>query len=203
MVIVGLTGGIASGKSTISNMIRKYNIPVIDADIIAREIVMKGSPVLNRIISEFGDDVLNHDGTLNRKRLADIVFSDKEKLKKLNMITHPVIKAEIIKQIEALRERNTSCCVIDVPLLIEGGFTDIVDYVVLIYVDDKTQLQRLMDRDRLSKGEAKKRISSQMKFSEKKKYADFIIDNSGSIEDTRREVDRVIKGICSMEGLNV
>lgn len=199
MRIIGLTGGIGSGKSTVSDMFKEYGIPVIDADEISRDIVKKGSNVLFQIENEFGREVLNDDDTLNRKKLASIVFSNKDKLEKLNEITHPVIRREILSRIEKLRSKGYLACVVDAALLIEAGFYTIADIVVLVYADKETQLQRIIKRDNITLEEAENRIESQMPFEKKKLYADLIIDNSGDIEYTKQQLNKILEREVFME----
>lgn len=199
MRVIGLTGGIASGKSTISKMIKEIGIPIIDADEISREIVSKDSLVLKRIAKEFGEDVLNEDGTLNRKKLSNIVFRESTLLKKLNLITHPAIKNKIKEKIEEYKKSGIKCCVIDAALLIEAGFLDITDLCLLVYVDKDVQLKRLMDRDNITYEAALRIIESQMNLDEKKKYADYLIDNNKEIEFTRQQLNNIIKEIACLE----
>ncbi|SKA99913.1 dephospho-CoA kinase [Caloramator quimbayensis] len=199
MKIIGLTGGIASGKSFVSDILKEEGIIVIDADIISREIVFKGSEALKDIEQNFGKEVLNNDGTLNRKRLGSLVFSDKNKLETLNKIMHPKIIDEIKKRIETVRMQGVNLCVIDAPLLIETGLYHIVDIVLLVYVNREVQIKRLIKRDNISFEEAEKRISSQMSFEEKKKYSDYIIDNNGSRENTKKQIHDILEEIISME----
>jgi len=202
MFVLGLTGGIASGKSSISAMLKEMGFPIVDADEIARRVVEKGSPVLERIKEEFGEGVLNADGTLNRKALGQLVFNSSKKLELLNSITHPAIIEEIRRDIDALSAKGERLCVLDVPLLIESGINNMADAVLLVYVDEKTQLYRLMNRDHISEELALKKISSQMSFEEKKKYADYIIDNSGSLDCTKAQLEKIIATIRGMEESN-
>lgn len=199
MKVIGLTGGIASGKSTISKMVIEMGIPVIDGDKISREIVVKNSIVLKKIVKEFGEDVLNKDGTLNRKELSNIVFRDSALLKKLNLITHPAIKSIIKEKIEEYKKLEAKYCIIDAALLIESGFVDITNFIMLVYIDRSTQIKRLMDRDNISYEAAVRVIESQMNFNEKKKYADYIIDNNKDIEYTRLQLSNIIKEISCLE----
>ncbi|WZL74670.1 dephospho-CoA kinase [Clostridiaceae bacterium 35-E11] len=189
MKIIGLTGGIASGKSTVSGMLRELEIPVIDADKIAREIVAVGKPALKEIEVAFGKDVIHQDGSLNREQLGKIVFSDKEKLKNLNEITHRRIIKEILNRIEMYREKSIDpVIIIDAALLIETGIKDLVDEIWVVLTDENTQLKRLMERDKMSAEEGLKRIRSQMTVEEKKKYADEIIDNNHDLKHLKRQV---------------
>lgn len=203
MKVVGLTGGIASGKSTVSNFIMQYNIPIIDSDKIAREVTRPGNRGLTQIREEFGRDVLNVDGTLNRKKLGNIVFNDNFKLQKLNGIIHPIIRETVIREIDTYRDLNLRICVLDAPILIEANFTDIVDYIILIYVDVKNQVSRLVNRDKISEGEAQRRINIQLPFDAKKEFANYIIDNSKDLENTKDQLNKILNEILALEDTDV
>lgn len=191
MKIIGLTGGIASGKSTVSMMLRNLGCEIIDADLIAREVVGPGSETLKRMVQTFGEIILNGDGTLNRKALGNIVFNDKSKLKSLNDLMHPVIRETILMRIKDCRENDENrIIIVDAAVLIESGMDDIVDEVWLVYADPDIQLKRLIKRDGIGTLEAEARIKSQMSVKDKIKKSDRIIDNSRSIEHTK---DQVIK----------
>lgn len=202
MVVLGLTGGIASGKSTVSKILADMNIPIIDADKVARDIVEKGSSVLKKIEEQFGMDVISEDGTLNRKTLGEIVFNNKEKLKVLNDITHPSIKNIVIEEINKYNKMGKRLCVVDAALLIEANYLDIVDKVILVYVDKKNQLKRLITRDNLNMDKALNKINSQLSFEEKKKYANYIIDNNEDLEYTKLQVNRIVEEILFMEDVH-
>lgn len=202
MKIIGLSGGIASGKSKISEILMDMGIPVIDGDDIAHYIVEKGSPVLDCLVELFGIEILKIDGTLDRKKLGALVFSNKENLKKLNNIIHPAIKNEILKKIDFYKNTGKKCCIVDGALLMEGIFKDIVSILILVYVNRDTQLKRLMNRNSIGYKEALSRINSQMPFEEKKKYADYIIDNSYDLEYTRSQVNKIMNEILKVEDLN-
>ena len=203
MIVLGLTGGIASGKSTISEIFKGYGIPVIDGDMIARDIVKPERLALNLIKSEFGDEIVNENGELNRKKLAGIVFKDAQKLESLNSITLPIIKEEIYKKIDYYKAADCKICVVDAAILIEAKFTEIVNYIILVYVDLQVQLERLMKRDNFSKENALCRINSQMTFENKAEYADFILDNSKDIEYTKQQVNKILKEIALSEEIDV
>ncbi|MGL5714936.1 MAG: dephospho-CoA kinase [Paraclostridium sp.] len=193
MLVIGLTGNIGCGKSRLSKIFMDNSIDVIDADIISREI-MNDKYLLNRIFETFGSGIKQEDGALNRNKLGSIVFSDDEKLIKLNSLTHPVIKDKINKKIEEVY-KTKNIVIVDAALLIEGKFLDIVDKIIVITCDEETQLERVIKRDKLSKEDALNRINSQMKQSEKVKYADYIIDNSRSIEVLELEANKLINFI--------
>lgn len=188
-MIIGLTGNIASGKSTVGFYLQSLGATVIDADRLAREIVLPNTPALKEIVFSFGSGVLNEDGTLNREKLASIVFNDSQARKKLESITHPRIEEEVNRLIEHFnKSAPSSMLVLEIPLLIEVGWHKKVDQVWLVTVDERVQLKRLMQRDNLSLEQAKRRIASQMPQQEKRKYADVIIDNSNSPEKVREKI---------------
>ncbi|WP_119317886.1 dephospho-CoA kinase [Companilactobacillus formosensis] len=191
--IYGLTGGIAAGKSTILDFFKTYGCKVYDADQIARQVVEVGSVGLKQIAEEFGQEVLNADQTLNRKKLAEIVFSDSEQLKKLNNITRPLIKKRILKIIADTKasDENT-LSIFEIPLLFEGGYQQYFDGIITIYVSEEVQLKRLMNRNNLTREVALDRINSQMSMSEKRDRADFVIDNSGDLTHLADEFDKLI-----------
>jgi len=188
-MIVGLTGGIASGKTLVSNELRKLGAHIIDADVIAREIVEPGSPALAEIVKEFGAGILKADGTLDRKALAKIVFSDKEKLLILNRITHPKIIERTKALIGEIRSAHKDpLIIIDAAVLIEAGIHASVDEVVVVHISEDEQMKRLIARDNLTDDEARKRVASQLPLKEKTVHADYVIDNSGSPEATLERV---------------
>lgn len=187
-VVLGLTGGIATGKSTVVHVFKNLGFPVVDADIIAREVVEPGTPGLSEIVSFFGTEILNSDGALNRKKLGTIIFSDVEKRSVLNKILSPFIKKRILDEIEA-KKNETPLVIVDIPLLYEGGYDKFVDQVAVVYVPGKVQLIRLMTRDHLSEKEALERIRSQMPIEEKKKSADIVFDNQQSVENTKKLIE--------------
>jgi len=192
MRIIGLTGGIASGKSTVSNIALNRGIPVIDADKIAREIVQKGKPAFGEIVEFFGPQIIDDDGNLDRKALGDIVFTDKLKLRKLNDITHPKIIGEIKIRLESLKNKKEVLAIIDAALLIEMNMRELVDVIWLVVASEPLQIQRLMQRDGLIEEEALERIKSQMSTDEKAQYADAIINNCGDLQMLKNNVDELI-----------
>ncbi|MCG9969383.1 dephospho-CoA kinase [Pelotomaculum terephthalicicum JT] len=193
MLIIGLTGNIGSGKSTVSRYLESLGSTVIDADQVAREIVQPGSPALKEIVRVFGTRVLNSEGALDRKKMGSIVFTDPDARVKLNGITHPRIVEAIEKEklkLNNLPGSRDKLLVIDAPLLIEAGLHKSVDEIWVVKVDDQKQIERLIERDGLSDEEAKKRVAAQMPQAEKLKYARRVIDNNGSPEETKRQIDR-------------
>lgn len=191
-LVIGLTGGIASGKSTISSILKAVGWPVIDADLIARQIVMPGSKGLEQIVNRFGLQMLNSDGMLDRKKLGKTVFDDPKKLSDLDKIEHPLIQEAIDSQLDEFKKQHLPVVVLDVPLLFETGMDEECDLTVLAVVDQATQLKRLMKRDQISKMDAVKKISSQMSLKEKMQRADVIIDNNGTLEQTRSQVAELV-----------
>jgi len=188
MLLVGLTGGIATGKSLVSEILRGLGAYIIDADKIAREVVEPQKPAWLEIVEFFGKDIINKDRTINRKRLGEIVFNDPLKKRKLEEIVHPrVIEEENRMLKEYLKIKPDGIVIIDAALLIEAGSHKRVDKLIVVYADKETQTKRLMERDGLSRTDAEKRIASQMPLDEKVKMADFVIDNSKGIEGTQRQ----------------
>ncbi|ACH37685.1 dephospho-coenzyme A kinase [Citrifermentans bemidjiense Bem] len=191
MRIIGLTGGIASGKTSVANLLERLGAPVVDADQLAREVVEPGERALAQIAESFGKAVLNADGSLNRAALGEIVFADPEKRRKLESITHPAIKERAEEKLARLKAAGAKTAFYVAPLLIEAGITSRVHEVWVVYLDHETQLARLMARDGLSREAALSRIASQMPMEEKKRLGRVVIDNRGSREDLEAEVLRV------------
>lgn len=191
MLVIGLTGNIGCGKSSLSKILKDNSLDIIDADIISREI-MSNNKLLEEVFQVFGEDVKDKDGTLNRKKLASIVFSDDKKLIALNDITHPAIKNEIKRRIKDIENKGRNIVIVDAALLIEGKFLDLIDKLIIITCDEKEQLNRVMDRDNSNMDEALNRISSQMSQDEKVKFGDYIIDNSGSLEELNYKANKLI-----------
>lgn len=191
--ILGLTGGIACGKSTISAYLKEFGLPVIDADECSRAVVEKGSIGLEKLTEIFGNKILENDGTLNRKALGQIVFSDSEHLSLLNSVMEPLIREEISRRLN--QENNADLVVLDAPLLIEQHYDKICDFIMTIDVPKKIQLERLIERDNLSEDEAKSRIESQLSSRERNGFADVVIDSSGTVEQTRKQVIKWLKTI--------
>lgn len=196
MKVIGLTGGIASGKSTISMLLRDKGAVIIDADEIAREILSPKKPAWNAVIDCFGREILLDGENIDRKKLGRMVFSDRAMLEKLNRITHPAILEEIKKRLDYYRQKREKIVVIDAALLLEIGLDSMVDEVWLVAVDEKTQLARLLNREKeMSVEEAMDRIRAQLPLDKKIKMADRIIENSGSIEETKRQIDALWRDI--------
>jgi len=191
-LIIGLTGSIGTGKSMIAAKFQELQIPVVDADIIAREVVEPKREAYVKIVETFGTEILHEDGTLNRKALGQIVFNDEAKRKKLNEIIHPAIRKEMLKKRDHLVEQGEQCVVLDIPLLYESGLTHFVDKVIVVFTDPDVQLKRIMARDNSTEQEAKSRINSQIPVAEKAKKADAVIDNNGTKESSRKQLETIL-----------
>ena len=194
MKVIGLTGGIASGKSTVSGLLREqYGAVVLDADEVAREIAEPGEPLWDAFVSRYSKErVLCKDGTLNREAIAEIVFHDSAERIWMDNTAHPLIKQRMLDCLAECRTAGEKIVVLDVPLLYEAGWEKIPDEVWVVYVDKKTQLQRLMHRNKLSETLAQERIASQMSMEEKKSRADVVIDNNGTREETVAQVQEAV-----------
>lgn len=185
-----MTGGIATGKSTVSRMLVERGAALIDADIIAREIMEPGHPALEAVTEHFGRNILLPDGHLDRKKLGEIIFSNPEERRLLEEITHPAIRREMGKVMKELESADPSRLVVaDIPLLYESGLEKLYEEVMVVYVPRQVQLERLMRRDQLTEEEATKRLMAQMDIEQKKVKADILIDNSCGLEETVRQVD--------------
>jgi len=194
LIIAGLTGGIATGKSTVAKMFKDAGAVIVDADLIAREVVEKGTPAWKRIRDEFGDEILLDDEEIDRDKLGDIIFNAPEKKEILNSIVHPAVFHEIGERINKIEKGSPDAVVIlDVPLLIESGMQDGFSDVILVYITEEMQVKRLMKRDDFSEQDAFARIRSQIPIDEKKDIAGIVIDNSEDLEKTRRQVLDVYK----------
>ncbi len=188
MKVIGLTGGIATGKSTVSRMLVEAGLPVIDADLIAREIVQPGEMAYREIVQAFGSEVLRKDGSIDRKLLGRLIFAQPSRRKQLDQITHPKILQAIQDELAVLRAKGTPIVVLDIPLLLETGMDAMVDEIWVVACSRDLQVQRLRARDNLSLEDAEGRLGSQMPLQEKIKSAHRVIDNSGDIGNTRRQV---------------
>lgn len=190
MIIVGLTGGIASGKSTVARMLQEKGALLLDADRIAREVVLPGTAAWSELKAWLGPSVIGPGGAVDRERLGELVFADPAARQRLNAIVHPRIFEIFSRRTEEIRRRQPSAVLVyDVPLLIESKMNRLVDLVLLVYVPPQVQRRRLQKRDNLSPAETASRLRAQMPLEEKRAYADIIIDNRGSLESTRGQVD--------------
>lgn len=190
--VLGLTGGIASGKSTVAAMLKDLGIVIIDADIIAREVVEVGEDAYFKIIGAFGRSILHDDRTINRQKLGEVIFNNEQKRKVLNSIVHPAVREKMNRLKMEYINKGEKIIVLDIPLLFESNQTHLVEKVILVYVDREVQLKRLMERNGLSMEEAEARINSQMPLSEKRPLADAVINNNGSIEETKEQIVAVL-----------
>lgn len=192
-IIIGLTGSIGTGKSTIAKMFTEFKIPVIDADVVAREVVKPGEAALEQIHEAFGDGVIQADGTLDRKTLGAIVFADEGKRLILNQIIHPAIRKRMEEKQQALIDRKEACIVVDIPLLFENKLTNTVDKVLVVYVDEAEQLRRIVARDGITADDAARRMASQISIEEKVKLADGIIDNTGTPAASFAQLEHLLR----------
>jgi dephospho-CoA kinase len=191
-LLLGLTGGIASGKSTVAKMLEEKGAPVIDFDLIAREVVEPGKPAWKDIVAFFGEQVLQEDKSLDRKKLSDIVFRDLEKRKKLEGFTHPRIREGFVQQLnEIVRKDPNAIIQVDIPLLIELNLQYMFHKTLVVYVPKEKQIERLMERDGISEEEALSRLKAQLAIDDKVGYANFVIHNDGPLEETQRQVDEL------------
>ena len=182
MKLVGLTGGIASGKSTVGHMLRDAGVDVIDADVLAREAVAPGSVGLAAVHERFGDAVISSDGTLNRPILGALVFVDDGARRDLNGIVHPEVARLAAERLSALREAGATVAVYEVPLLFENGLDAVMDTTILVACPDDVQLARIMARDHLNEAQAKARVAAQMPLAQKRQRAAFVIENDGDLD---------------------
>ena len=188
---VGLTGGIGSGKSTISEMIREKNVPVIDEDKISREVLRLYPEILIEVKEVFGKEFLDDNGDLKRREFGSYIFRNKNKRIEYENIIMPYIIKETFRRVKEQEENKEQICVLDAPTLIEQGLYKYMDINILVWVDKNTQINRVVKRDRLTTGEVINRINAQMSMEEKKKFVDYIIDNSKDIENTKGELDKI------------
>ncbi len=192
-MIIGLTGSIASGKSTVAKMFADLNIPIVDADKVARVVVEPGRETLQQIAAQFGDDVILEDGHMDRKKVGDMIFHDPTKRKQLNEIIHPAIRKEMLQQRDEYLSDGHPHVVMDIPLLFESGLQSYVENILVVSVSEENQLKRLMARNDLTEQEARARISSQLPISVKEKGADAVIYNNDSVASTKEQLHYILK----------
>lgn len=192
MLVLGLTGNIGCGKSSLSDIFKQHGMHIIDADIISRQI-LEDNRLLEEIYKVFGNSIKNSDGSLNRKALGNIVFNDDKELTKLNNLTHPKIKQQILDKIEELNQKSEKIAIVDAALLIEGGYIEILHKLLVVTCSKDIQIERLQERDNCTKKEALSRINSQMDQEEKAKYGDYIIDNSGTLIELKEKAEKFIE----------
>ncbi|NFT93757.1 dephospho-CoA kinase [Clostridium botulinum] len=198
MIKIGLTGGIGTGKSTISNIFRNENFNIIDADIIAREVLQKNSEILDVIRSEFGSGFFDWRGEFRRKEFGNHIFKFPKQRVRYESIIMPYIKQEINNALSVYEKKGKKVVIIDAPTLIENNMHKEMDYVILVCAENSTQIKRVRDRDNLSKVEVVSRINSQMSLTEKKNFANIIIDNNGDLIETQKQVYDLIDYINSL-----
>lgn len=198
MIVVGLTGGIATGKSAVAGMFMKGRATVLDGDEVVRELQVPGMKVYEAIVEAFGPDILQPDGTINRKLLGEIVFRDERLRRRLETIVHPALVVAVEERLAQLREQGVALCVVELPLLMESGAEGRFDWVVVVTAPEEVQVVRLMADRGLCREEALARIRTQMPLSEKVKRADFVIENGGDLGETERRVreirEKILRG---------
>ena len=187
--IIGITGGISSGKSNVAREIRKLGYPVFDADLISKESLDYNTPSYLKVCETFGEKILNSDFTINRQKLATIIFSDELKRQKLMNIIHPYVK-KVLK--ENILKSNSNLVFLDVPLLFETDFHLLCDKIICVYLDKHLQLERLIERDNINKALAIKKIESQLPLDVKVKKSDYIIDSSGTLLETKKQIEKLM-----------
>lgn len=190
-MILGLTGGIGTGKSTVANMLKEKEIPVVDTDLISREVIQYPE-IIEKIKLEISNEVFDFENKLDRKKMSEIVFENQEKLKKLNEIMHPEILKKMWNEVEKLK-KDYKIIVVDIPLLFEINMEKEVDKILLIYASKEIQLKRIMERDCRSREEAIKIINSQMPLYKKREKSDYIIQNNDSLEKLEKSLDKIVQ----------
>ncbi len=191
-MVIGLTGGVGTGKSTVASILKEVGLPVIDADQIAHQLLRPGTEVYRQVLTAFGPDILRPDGEIDRRGLGKIVFNDPEKRRLLEEITHPAIKAQIRAEVEGYKAKGQDV-VLEVPLLFEAKMEEEVDEVWVVTASSQTQRQRIMARDGLTPAEAERRMQAQMPLAEKLARADAVIYNEGTIADLKSQVKTLLK----------
>jgi dephospho-CoA kinase len=194
--VFGLTGGLASGKGVVSARFAARGVPVINADDLARAIVRPGTPGLAAIVAEFGADLVDTRGELDRRRLGQRVFGDPAARQRLEAITHPRIGAAMLERVAELRQRGEALACYEAPLLVEIGRADALRPLVVVAADTETQVARAIERDGLSEADVRARIAAQLPLAEKVRVADYVIHNDGSVEATQAAADGVLDAIC-------
>ncbi len=200
MKLIGLTGSIATGKSTVAKMFKEFGFYIIDADEIAHFVYKKGEGAYFDIINAFGERILNESQEIDRRKLGSLVINDKKKLSMLESIVHPAVEHKRLEILEKIKKRDPNAFIIhDIPLLFEKKLQPLFDCVIVVYVPPKMQVKRLMDRDNITEKEALKKVSLQLSIEEKKKLADIVIDNSKNLMETRNQVENIAKRVKSGE----
>lgn len=189
--VIGLTGGIGTGKSTVSELLAVHGFKIVDADVAAREAVEKGSEGLEQVRQVFGDEAIDENGEMNRKYIGEIVFNDDKMREKLNQIIHPIVRTLMEKQKEAYLNDGYNV-IMDIPLLFENNLQDTVDETWLVYASESIQVERLMERNDLTQEEAKARIYSQISIDKKRRMADRVIDNRGTLLELKQNLEALL-----------
>lgn len=193
-MIIGLTGSIASGKSTVAGMLAAHGLPIVDADLVARVVVEPGTPTLARIAEAFGTEVIATDGTMDRAKVGSIIFHDETQRAVLNGIIHPAIRAEMLRQRDEHIANGAPVVVMDIPLLFESKLQHFVEKIIVVSVAEELQLQRLIERNGFTEQEARARIATQIPVAQKEADADAVIHNNGTLEETSKQLDTVLLG---------
>ena len=196
-LIVGLTGGIVGGKSTVASMFRDLGAKIIDADKLGHSVIFPNKPAWKKIVKIFGKDILQNDLTINREKLGKIVFTNQTFLKKLNEVTHPEITKMIKKEIDSATNNQEKVLIIDAALIYEAKIDRLMDKIIVVYIDKDEQIKRLIKRNNFSRDEALQRVRSQIPMKEKAKMADYVIDNSNSLSKTREQVEKIWQSLLS------
>lgn len=198
--VIGLTGGIGAGKSEVARVFRRVGIPVVDADRIAREQMQRGRPVHDEVVAAFGPDVLGEDGEVDRRRLAQVVFADPERLRTLNRITHPRVVAEVERRLAVLAEMGHPVAVVEAALLVETGLHASLDRIVVVTAPEDERVARVATRDGVPADEVRARVAAQVPDSERARAATWVVVNDGSLDDLRREAARLAVEIARGTG---
>ena len=196
-LIVGLTGGIVGGKSTVASMFKNLGAKIIDADKLGHSVILPNKPAWKKIVKIFGKDILQNDLTINREKLGKIVFTNQTFLKKLNEVTHPEITKMIKKEIDSATNNQEKVLIIDAALIYEAKIDRLMDKIIVVYIDKDEQIKRLIKRNNFSRDEALQRVRSQIPMEEKAKMADYVIDNSNSLSKTREQVEKIWQSLVS------
>ncbi|MFW8573125.1 dephospho-CoA kinase [Corynebacterium pseudodiphtheriticum] len=195
MKIIGLTGGIGSGKSTVAQSLQEHGFPIVDADLIAREIVEPGQPALAELAKEFGEDILNADGSLDRGLLASRAFTTKDTTQRLNNITHPRINQRTQELFDEARENGAEAVIYDMPLLIDKGLHKDMDATIVVHAAEHVRLERLTTKRGLDVDDVRRRINAQIDDETRKQYADILLDNNGTEEDLTQQIAQAVDKI--------
>lgn len=200
-MIIGLTGSIASGKSTVSNLLAEKGFPIVDADLIARLVVEPGTKVMQEIEKTFGPEVIAEDGSLNREALGQRIFGHEQNREKLNAIMHPAIRAEMLRQKETHLKNGATHIIMDIPLLFESKLQSFVEKIIVVTVTPENQKLRLMKRNAFTEEQAMSRINAQLPMAIKEAGADAVIDNNGTVEETKKQLENLLKRWCAEDSV--